>query len=80
MTPTIFTTRTYTGQFATLNWQPARAAWVVTLWRFGQPRRYTPHNLMSTAVLEILVGGMILASAAMTAIFEQDVILAGKED
>jgi hypothetical protein len=80
MQPAIFTTKTYTGQFATVNWQLDRAAWVVTFWQFGRAIGHVPHNLMSTAVLEILMGGMIWATAAMTAIFEQDVILAGTEE
>lgn len=64
----------YNGEFTTLNYQPDRG-FVVTLWQFGKPIRYTPHSKMLDATLEIARGGFGWASEGMKRVFEQDVIL-----
>lgn len=76
MTTALFCPPAYDGHFATLHWHDTRG-WQVTLWVFGQPKRYTPHPLISTAVMEILQAGYVWADAKMSKMFEQDVILAG---
>lgn len=68
----------YTGQFATLNHQPDRG-YVVTLWQFGKPIRYTPHPKMLDATLEIARGGFGWANETMKRTFEEDVILGGMQ-
>lgn len=74
----LFTTQLYTGQFATLNFQPERGH-VVTFWQLGIPLRYTPHSNIIEAVLEIVSGGMRWASEGERAIFDEDVVMAMEE-
>lgn len=77
MNTALFCPPKYNGEFATLHWHDTRG-WQVTLWVFGQPTRYTPHSLMSTAVMEIFKAGFVWANARMQTMFEQDVIIAGE--
>lgn len=75
MQPALFGPKTYTGEFATLNYQEGRG-WVVTLWQFGRPTRYTCHEGIIPAVLEIVSAGAVWANEGMKQVFNEDVILA----
>lgn len=77
MTTALFCPDKYTGEFATLHYVEERG-WQVTLWQFGKPIRYTPHQSIFEATLEIVSAGFMWASQKMQQIFEQDVLIAGE--
>jgi hypothetical protein len=73
----VFCPQKYTGEFATIHYQENRG-WQVTLWKYGQAKRYSVYDLLSPAILEILQAGFIWANFKMQQIFENDVLLAGE--
>lgn len=77
MTTALFCPSSYTGEFATISL--TRNYYQVTLWQFGQAKRYTLHEKIFDAVLEVVAGGFNWGSEKMKAMFEEDVIMAGEE-
>lgn len=76
MTTALFSPPCYTGEFATISL--TRNCYQVTLWQFGQAKRYTLHEKIFDAVLEVVAGGFNWGSEKMKAMFEEDVIMAGE--
>lgn len=77
MKTALFSPSQYTGEFATISL--TRNCYQVTLWQFGVAKRYTLHEKMFNAVLEVVAGGFSWGSEKMKTMFEQDVIMAGEE-
>lgn len=71
----VFCPERYTGEFVTLHFQEGRG-WQVTLWSLGKAWRYTVHDSIIAATLEIVAAGAVWANEAMRQMFEEDVILA----
>lgn len=73
----LFCPKQYSGEFATIHFQDERG-WQVTLWQCGQPIRYTPHELLSSAILEILEARFVWANWKMQQAFENDVLMSAE--
>lgn len=71
---TLYAPPAYTGEFATI--AQLGASFRLTCWQFGRATGHGEFATLSEAVVAVIGLGLAVASEAVKAIFEQDVILA----
>jgi len=78
MQPALFTTPTYTGQFATVHFVSPEWGYQLTCWEMGKPAGHKWFTGIVEALLECFNLGLRLATPQMQRVFNEDVILSGE--